>query len=235
MVEGKKTVHIPIQGPSMYPTLAWCSDYGGPENCAEEANRNGRRMVPEFIVRGDDYVPTNGEIVSLQDDSKEIVKRVVGVPGDVLRMDGGYLYRNGTKVEEQYVWKSGSTYGDLNWLLPCKEVTVPSGSIFVLGDNRLMSSDSRETGFFKVENVHAYLPTGYQSDLSLDGFPVQSQQVSPVDYVALVSLINEMRKEAGLLPISLFEGLNKIAFSLGKEVVSYGFDTDAFTASGGIS
>jgi signal peptidase I len=70
-------------------------------------------------------------------DDVDFIKRVAGLPGDVLELDRrGHLFRNGTRVPEPYLAQPPDrrTFGP---------VTVPDGMLFVLGDNRLVSGDSR--------------------------------------------------------------------------------------------
>lgn len=66
------------------------------------------------------------------------VKRVVGIPGDMVEVKDGYLYVNGEKYEEEYL-----TYRPNYTLAP---YTVPEGMYFVLGDNRSNSNDSHLVG-----------------------------------------------------------------------------------------
>ena len=66
------------------------------------------------------------------------VKRVVGLPGDVVEVSGGYLYVNGEKYEEEYI-----THRPDYTMAP---YTVPEGQYFVLGDNRSNSNDSHLIG-----------------------------------------------------------------------------------------
>lgn len=68
------------------------------------------------------------------------VKRVVGLPGDRIRIDGGHVVRNGRPVHEPYARSCDDEICDL------AEFTVPAGSYYVLGDNRGDSSDSRYWG-----------------------------------------------------------------------------------------
>lgn len=81
------------------------------------------------------------------------VKRIVGVAGDKLQTKNGLLYRNGELVDEPYL--NGNTYttGIED------EYVVPDGCVYVLGDNREVSSDSRDyrVGPIKLEDVKGKL------------------------------------------------------------------------------
>ena len=73
------------------------------------------------------------------------IKRVIGVEGDTLEYREGTVYRNGEALEEDYIQEE--------MLYPFEEVTVPKGHVFVMGDNRNESRDSREIGSIPKENV----------------------------------------------------------------------------------
>jgi signal peptidase I len=70
---------------------------------------------------------------------RDFIKRVVGVPGDRIQCRGGRLYRNGQAVNEPYLDPETPTDG-------CSPVTVPAGKLYVMGDNRTNSQDSRVFG-----------------------------------------------------------------------------------------
>lgn len=83
-------------------------------------------------------------------DSKKnnrLVKRVIGVPGDEVDIKDGYVYLNGKKLEEVYV--QGNTI-TREFKLPIK---VGENKLFVLGDNRMVSKDSRNFGLIDYNQV----------------------------------------------------------------------------------
>jgi len=68
---------------------------------------------------------------------KNLIKRVIGLPGDTVSIHDGSVFVNGNQLYEPYT-KDGETVGDMD------EITVPEGEMFVLGDNRQQSTDSRD-------------------------------------------------------------------------------------------
>ena len=124
--------------------------------------------------------PRRGEILvfdSVEEPDLEVVKRLIGVPGDTLWMNRGTLYRNGAALDEPYVqhvapnapvgpevrqqlraWQSRHLVGrDATTYAPDPDnwgpLLVPADSLFMLGDNRDDSYDSRFWGFLPRENV----------------------------------------------------------------------------------
>ena len=84
-----------------------------------------------------------GDVVVFEyprDHSKSYIKRVIGLPGDHLRIDHGAVYVNGVRLHESYV---PSRYSDDR---SEAEMVIPSHQYFVMGDHRSISSDSREFG-----------------------------------------------------------------------------------------
>ncbi|OUK02767.1 signal peptidase I [Lactococcus petauri] len=82
--------------------------------------------------------------------NKEFVKRIIGLPGDTIYASQGNIYVNGEKVNNQY--ESQST-ADFTLKEISGRATVPEDKLFVLGDNRSHSTDSRNFGFVEKTEV----------------------------------------------------------------------------------
>ena len=127
---------------------------------------DGESMVPtlqdqqRLIVSDMFYTPQYDDIVILYADKlynettqsygKPIVKRVIGLPGDTIKIDfmNGVVYRNGEALTEEYT--NTPTYLPENFPYN-EEVTVEEGKVFVLGDNRNASKDSRSSDVGQVD------------------------------------------------------------------------------------
>lgn len=102
--------------------------------------------------------PNRGDIIVFKfpdDEKKDFIKRVIGLPGDIVEIKGKGVYINGSLIDDSYavhsdpvVYPSGiqprDNFGPL---------TVPQDSYFVMGDNRDFSLDSRYWGFVKLNKI----------------------------------------------------------------------------------
>jgi signal peptidase I len=92
-------------------------------------------------------LPERGDIivfVSPQVSDLDLIKRVIGLPGDSVKISGGVVQVNDQVLDEPYIAAAPIYNGEWD---------VPEGNLFVLGDNRNDSSDSHAWGLLPVENV----------------------------------------------------------------------------------
>lgn len=91
--------------------------------------------------------PARGDIVVFSfplDPNQDLIKRVIGLPGETVMIKDGKVSVNGVTLEEPYI--AAAPFYNGSW-------TVTEGQLFVLGDNRNESKDSHEWGLLPMENV----------------------------------------------------------------------------------
>lgn len=125
------------------------------ESMEPSFKQNDYLLIHKQAYAGDSQ-PERGDVVvfqsKLRDENrgllKKLIKRVVGVPGDIVEVREGKVYINGEELKERYV-KDGITNGDVG------PVIVPEDNYFCMGDNRLHSTDSRflEVGFVEKDKI----------------------------------------------------------------------------------
>ena len=121
-----------IPSPSMEPTL-----YSGNRILVDKLSVDfGTINVGDIVVFK--APPDVAKICS--DPVVDLVKRVIGLPGDVLTTKGNTIYRNGHKLDQKW-----SIYPAIG-VNPINNVTVPKGQYFMMGDNHANSCDSRLWG-----------------------------------------------------------------------------------------
>jgi signal peptidase I len=131
---------VKVEGTSMMPSL----------------EDQERIFVNKFVYRLEPI--ERGDIVVFRyprDPSKSYIKRVIGMAGDKIRIDGGQVYVNGQALDESYVpleYTDSRSY---------PETVVPAESYFVLGDHRSMSNDSRDFGSVNQSFIYGKAVFGY--------------------------------------------------------------------------
>lgn len=94
------------------------------------------------------HPPRHGEIIIFhfpRDETRDFVKRVIGVAGDEVEIRRGTVFVNGVRLDEPYITHPSEA--------SMPRMTVPPDSYFVLGDNRRASNDSRDWGPVPAKNV----------------------------------------------------------------------------------
>ncbi|MBE6153949.1 MAG: signal peptidase I [Firmicutes bacterium] len=114
---------VKVNGASMYPTLD-----------------GGEIMILNKLGKIDRF-----DIVVLSvDNDDNVIKRVIGMPGETIEIENNHIYINEEKIEDKYGY--GKTYNT-------DKITLKEDEYFVLGDNRAISLDSRVFGPVKKKDI----------------------------------------------------------------------------------
>ncbi|WP_421384557.1 signal peptidase I [Bacillus salacetis] len=133
---------IVVDGLSMMPTL-----------------HNGDRMIVNKLSYTVGEPDRFDIVVFHAPEQKDYIKRVIGLPGDTVEYENDVLYVNGKAYEEPYLeeYKEQIDGGLLTEDFTLEEKigreTVPEGTLFVMGDNRRFSKDSRHIGVVDIDEV----------------------------------------------------------------------------------
>ena len=114
-------------------------------------------FLKSHTKKGDIVIFENDKTKTSDGQLQQFVKRVVATSGDKVAFKDGYLYINNQMVEEPYIKNPRSTFGN-QFLSDCNLIMVPKADVFVLGDNRANSDDSRYIGFVPIKDISWILP-----------------------------------------------------------------------------
>jgi len=128
-----------VEGPSMQPNFY-----------------TGERLIVNKLIY-DFRAPKRGEVIVFHaTEDKDYIKRVIALPGERVRVEGDHVYVNGQLLDEPYIREAveqarqrGTFYNVRNF----PETTVDEGTVFVLGDNRSNSQDSRDIGMIEFNRI----------------------------------------------------------------------------------
>lgn len=112
-----------------------------------------RLIMNKIVYRIEE--PKYGDIVVFHaTETDDYIKRVIGVPGDVIEYKEDTLYINGEIMNEPYLEeKKKELAADLLLTIDFGPVEVPDGMVFVMGDNRRNSTDSRDIGPISIDKI----------------------------------------------------------------------------------
>lgn len=129
----------------------------------EPAITQGSRVIVDKTAYRS-HKPQWGDVVVFRIGIRKLVKRIVGLPGDVIEIKGGSIFRNGREVDRiDYVASRSHTSTRRRSSL--KSIRIRERHVFVAGDNRDMSMDSRNFGLIPYRDiigkvVFIYFPPG---------------------------------------------------------------------------
>lgn len=230
---GLTTIKIPISGTgSMYPTF--------PKGKGKTPQELADELVAEvamYAYPNNRFKIGHGDIVEFKNaktdeiEAKEFdgklagfVKRVIGLPGDIVEIRGGQILINDHAITEPYTALARSTFGG-DSLADCTKLTIPPNKYFVMGDNRKASNDSRhEVGLIGDVDIGFILPFDKQKgiwdknwrDTSNDNNPASKIKLEKEKYV---EFLNSIRKEAELPPLEYASKLETSARLRGNKML----------------
>lgn len=237
----KPQVYVAGTG-SMYPTFPKGSGKTTVEQLNEVVGSHRARTYPagftlfgrEFfgyqLQRGDIIVFANDktrEIIAKDAGDPDVgfIKRIIALPGDTLEIRDGFVKLNDKILSEPYIASARSTYGG-DFLPDCQKLKIPEGKVFVMGDNRKGSDDSRfEVGLVDIKDIRNVIPTNDQNDLKKNwrdtANDTKTANQATLDAQEYLRLLNQQRQQAGLKPLKYQQKLAESAAKRADTILKY--------------
>jgi signal peptidase I len=137
-----------LAGIAIFVLINVSVQYSIVEGSSMEPNlRDGQRLLINKIAYSN---PQRGDVIvfpppHIANSEKDFIKRIIGLPGEVIEIKAGVVYINGSPLDEPYITDNADITMSLT--------VIPDGQYFVLGDNRGNSSDSRGGWTVPEENI----------------------------------------------------------------------------------
>ncbi|MFZ2193737.1 MAG: signal peptidase I [Candidatus Moraniibacteriota bacterium] len=239
---GQMISPIMVSGGSMYPTFPKGDDENSEKITLPTRTITypsgiefmGQKFFSYEIKRGDIVVFSNDMVKELSKEDTSYIKRVVALPGDTIEIRDRIFYLNNIPQKEPYIAEPRSTLGS-QFFSECQPITIPEGKIFVMGDNRKASQDSRsKLGVIDYDDILNVIPLEKQHgkldknwrDTTHD---LDNSSLVVLDTNKYTNLVNEKRKEVGLPPLKYQSRLEQSAKLRGDVILKYAdfsFDAD---------
>ena len=140
---GRTTKTLPIRGDIITfesPSTIVLSTTQRDENVIARYEKEQKNIINKFIYH------------VLEINKTSYIKRVVGIPGDHIVIEDGKVYINGEELVEKYLQPGIVTDNGKGY---CTDIIVPENTVFVMGDNRSQSTDSRCFGCIPLEKIES--------------------------------------------------------------------------------
>lgn len=204
----------------------------------------GKRYFGYELQRGDIVFFANSktqdiiakETSSSADLNTGFVKRVIALSGDKIEIRDGFVKINDQHLPEPYIAKTKSTYGG-SFLPDCKPLVIPDFYVFVMGDNRKGSNDSRfDLGFVAKDDIRTVISVDEQGDLKKNWRDISGDSKEANKPIFLVNeyllKINEKRKEAKIPVLKYVKKLEQSAQKRADIIIKYNDTSFEATKSG---
>ncbi len=187
-----KLTKVPVSGTSMLPTIK-----DGSEVELKSPNKYG-------LDRGDIVSFINEETRGLH-----YLKRIVGLAGEQISIKNGAVFINGKVLQEDYTLNNLPTYGNTA-LIDCEGYTIPKDHYMVLGDNRIVSSDSRVLGFIQEDDIDGVIKTNTGEKFASEQRQLEISKVN-VSPETFLKKLNEQRIKNNSSNLVTHTTLNQLA------------------------
>lgn len=185
--------NVPIRGTSMMPGII-----DGSTVTLKSPKKYG-------IERGDIVTFNNIETGNLS-----YIKRVIGLPGETISIVNGVVLINNQALNEPYVYQNNPTYGN-TFLSDCDSYTIPKGKVAVMGDNRIVSMDSRIIGFIDKNDIDGVLKTVEKPTFTAITNHPKLQTTTTLDPQTILLKLNALRRDRKVDNLMINPTLSSIA------------------------